>query len=656
MAARPLSPSLPAPNQVPATACDNLETENATTATAVDANSAKDDNGPASVEVAAVEGGNDEEVVVKTEEAETMLDTSRTRSGKKLTASKQKAKKQRAKKSAAVTGKAKLSVGKGHPAATSSTAATSAAIVPAPEAADPPTTTTRAVSDTRKRRRVSTDVDGTTAQTSTIPRIQDPVVAPTLPVTPTQRAGAAVISISSSPIVDDLHDPPAATTSDMEMDDVVMLEGDEIPLSTGQIRMFYGLHPTYTADEYRPRPIFAAPGCLSGPGVPGAQPPRVRQAPGATYMVQRFLEEQSQQETSPYVLVREDFAGGNIEDLYTPATSPRLAYAKIPVGPPPSREPSAAFNLSADMNPFLGRQGDPLSPALYTPKVHNAPLSSLDKGKAPQRNATAGPSNASRDVDPATYQRPPPIVPPTFSHPHPVHYAPGPFPNFPPAPVTPIFPTEPTIHHFLPIPPTEPAIPAEPAFPTGPIAPLPQAHGFSAPGAMTRPPPGGWLPLQGDDFFWPYGNMEPSQLAVWTTDPEPCVLLHFLGRSGNDPGNHGRVTMAHTILRKVYDIRSASITQPIAANPQPAPNAYPTFYRVSDITIPQRDALLRDQWISTTDGTIGIIAAPHEPPTFMGGFRYPGRLARTSSNEDIARGFQDGFESEDLGPYITALW
>ncbi|KAH9932941.1 uncharacterized protein B0H18DRAFT_1115587 [Fomitopsis serialis] len=519
-----------------------------------------------------------------------------------------------------------MTVGESHPTASSSVVATPTAVLDASITTVPPTVTTRAVSDTRKRRRVSTDVDGPSAQTDAVPRVQDPVVALTPHAAPTQHATTMAISISSSSSVEELQDPPALTTSDIEMDDVAIPDPDEMELSTAHIRRFYGLPPTYTADAYRPRPVLAAPGCLSGPGVPGT-PPRVRQAPGASFMVQRYLDEQAQREDNPYVLVREDFAGGSIEALI----------------------------IGDSTNPFIARQGDVSHPALYVSAVEKALPASLGigKGKAPQRNATAGPSNTIRS-DAADAQ---PLPPPTYvPPPRPVHYAPGPFPNFATTPITPIFPAHLTPLHFPPVPPAVPAPSVEPAFPAGPIAPLPQAHGFSAPSMMTRAPPGGWLPLQGDDFFWPYGNMEQSQLAVWTTDPNPCVLLHFLARSGNDPGNHGRVTMAQTIFHKVYDIRTATITQPIAANPQPRPNAYPTFYRVSNITIPQRNALLRDQWISTTDGTVGILAAPHEPPTFMGGWRFPGRLViGEPSDEGIAQGFLAGFESPNLASLITTL-
>ncbi|KAH9930784.1 uncharacterized protein B0H18DRAFT_1116891 [Fomitopsis serialis] len=553
------------------------------------------------------------QVVVKVEEEEASLDPERTRSGKQPAASKLKNKKQCAKKSAKAAGKQPANIGIGLPAQD-----------------DQPVSnvgpSSRSISDVRKCRRISTDVDGESAPIGTIPKVQD---TPTTPARPPAATQPTVISLISPAGSD--NDPPAVTTSDLEADDVEMRDPDDFELSTATMRMFYGLDPNYTADSYHPRPIVAVPAHLF-PDDRTIHPPHVWNVPGSSERVQQYIESQHVRERNPYVLAVAEQVEGDIEDLYASAAPPDTSErhpsrhltsniaAPQAVRPPPRSFPSVGISM-----------GDHRSPSMRSNNMRREP--------------TAGPSR-SRAGSPRMI---PPRSPPNRLHPHPVHYAPGPFPNFPDPDVSPVpaYRAAPPTHDHS-------AAPPAPYFPAGPIAPLEPAHGPIAPRSMTRTPPGGWPIVQGDDPFWPYANIQAEQLVEWTTKWEPCVLIHFVGRSAGDKGNYARQCTADTILKKVFDIPDAVVTQPIPANPQPRPNAEPIFYRVDNITVAQRDRLLRKPWASTIYGTFGVVPAPHEPPTFIGGWRYPQRLGTTSAT-GMADVIRKDFEVGVLADHAHSL-
>ncbi|KAH9916627.1 uncharacterized protein B0H18DRAFT_958762 [Fomitopsis serialis] len=292
--------------------------------------------------------------------------------------------------------------------------------------------------------------------------------------------------------------------------------------------------------------------------------------------------------------------------------------------------------------PMGVNQGDPLAPSMYVITLQDeypgSPLvTTNDTSTMPHfsRRPTSPPGSAAGML--------PPRSPPNLLHPRPVHYAPGPFPLFPDDPIAPPRArpiTPPAPFNVRPIAPLAP-------FPAGPIAPLPPSHGSSGPRTMTRAPPGGWFPVQSDDPYAPYGNVQAEQLVLWTTADDNCVLIHFPGTGACDKGNYGRLCVAAAILKNEFGAPDATVTQPIAANPQPRPNAEPHYYRVGNLTIAQRERILRQQWASTTYGTFGAIAAPHDPPTFIWGFLHPERLGVTTE-EGLAAAFGDGFKSAVL--------
>ncbi|KAH9912452.1 uncharacterized protein B0H18DRAFT_961039 [Fomitopsis serialis] len=197
---------------------------------------------------------------------------------------------------------------------------------------------------------------------------------------------------------------------------------------------------------------------------------------------------------------------------------------------------------------------------------------------------------------------------PSLLHPYPVHYAPGPFPNFP-----------------VDLAPPAPIAQDAPAGPAGPIAPLAPAPGAPPPLTTTRAPENGWPRIQGVGFDLVYANVLASQADEWRRARDYHVYIHFPGRGAHD---------------RAY-----------RRCPPTSPNSNPIYYRVGNLTVGQRDRLLREGWVSSRDGTFGVVSSEPSPPTFMGTFRHPLRLGETSE-EGMANAFKKGMRSEEMRQYL----
>ncbi|KAH9920049.1 uncharacterized protein B0H18DRAFT_957235 [Fomitopsis serialis] len=435
--------------------------------------------------------------------------------------------------------------------------------------------TQRAASDTRKRRRVSSDTGGNTADAGTTTRVQ---ASPPPPPAIAHRDEPIEVSSSPDSAID--NDPPALTTSDLEPEDVEM-RGPEEP------------SPTAACDVHH------------------AQSPAIsRQTYGTPLMVRRYLEQQSSRFHNMPPAARDAYNEGDIEDLYTPAGSP---------APRPERDPP----------PHLARR-----PTSSAPLPHAAPPAA-NRGAAPANAPVVdgrddvlwaqadGPPIAAHAALPPAPPLPMPQLPahpPAFAHPHPVHFAPGPFPV---------------------------AL-------AGPAQPIAQAHGLPPPSAMTRAPKDGWLAIQGDFVMWPLKNVKRSQAAEWSADPDSYVLLHFPGQSASDKrGHRTRLRIADTILKKWLGTLKAKITQPLPEVPSSKPNSDPVYFRVGNITPPERARLIDNPWASTVDGTVGIVPPPQHPPTFMGAWLNPERLGETE--DEVTAGFVEGFLEEDIDEMTRSM-
>ncbi|KAH9932944.1 uncharacterized protein B0H18DRAFT_1115590 [Fomitopsis serialis] len=530
------------------------------------------------------------EVAVKEEEDLELnaLALRRTRSGKQLTVAKMKNKKQRSKKNAKAAGKMPATIGKG-------LTGPSSLVMQDAQQTEP---TPRSVSDVRKRRRASTDIDGDAATAGTVTRMQDATA-----VTNSGEQAVYVHDIgeilgfprfeySPGPSGGDRADPDAMSAPNPELGDVEMYAPTPVSEQASGVTMRYA--------EKQPSFTYA------------------RRGPDGSYSTQHIRStDQSTYLTRSTVLHEGDF-----DDMYVETRPPMFGTAYTTAGPSTQAQgPSTAPRLRTqgrnttvdDMN-----AGDRGGQSNITLPPHR-----------PQHLSPApGPANHSWDDanPPHAFRRP---RSPSVLHPHPVHYAPGPFPN------------------FLPAAPDEPAVPAQPAVPTGPIQPLAPAQGAPPPLAMTRPPADGWPRIQGNVLDLPYQNVSPAQAAEWRKATDKHVFIHFPGRGVHDRGNFGRLCAADAILRTSLGVLTPSITQPIAAVPPTLPNSNPIYYRVGNLTTAQRDRLLREGWVSTNDGTFGIISSDPIPPTFIGAWRHPERLGATTA-EGMAHGFVEGMESEEM--------
>ncbi|KAH9921119.1 uncharacterized protein B0H18DRAFT_1121534 [Fomitopsis serialis] len=516
------------------------------------------------------------EVTIKEEEDLELnaLALRRTRSDKQQIVAKVKNKKQRSKKSAKAAGKAPASVGKGLP----SSVVPAAAVVQTP---DPPQ---RSTSDMRKRRRVSTDVDGDYAGTGATTRTQDAPLT-----TDPEKQTRYVVDIgemmgfpryeASPGLDDDRDDPPATTTSDVDMRD---------PEIYGRpISFDYESGATRRDDD---RPSF----------------PYARRASDGSYSTRIIYPDDSRREHQ-YLSRTTALHEGDVEDLYENASA--FAYPPAPeqAGPsrietssePPRRRAGPRSTTPEDVD--MSRQMLEIEAASRAPR-------SVSSRPIPLSPAPAPPAQTREEEDARFGPRRPRS--PSVLHPHPVHYAPGPFPNFP--------------------------------APAGPIQPSRQHQER-------------WPRIQGADFDLAYRNVAPSQADEWRKATDHHVFIHFPGRGAHDKGNFGRLCTADNILRISLAIPTASITQPIAAVPPTKPNSSPTYYRVGNLTIEQRDRLLREGWVSTAEGTFGVVSSDSVPPTFLASFRHPERLCVPPTVDGLKESFQKGMMSPDLYQYVRAL-
>ncbi|KAH9923247.1 uncharacterized protein B0H18DRAFT_1120513 [Fomitopsis serialis] len=567
------------------------------------------------------------EVKVKTEEVEPTLDTGRTRSGRLPSAPKKKASKPRGKKANKRERK--------QPAETEDELhVPSSSDVSSPS---PPSAAPRQPSDVRKRRRVSTDTgDNFDENTGTVDRVQ--VSPPPISHNTLQAVNEAILVSSTSPVSggEERDDPPAVTTSDIEPEDVVMRSPDGSGHASNHPRT--STASTLTDPELtRPYTPLPSPGQRPAEGQPA--PRRSRPPYGSTAMIRQYIEDQNPPLRTIQSPVHRVYTENDIEDLYTPAGSPDARQTRdLPPHLTPVAGPSHPMNPAAQVDvPFLA-QGDATPPALYAAELASASqarASAADKGKGVLRRMFDNPLDF--PYGDALDRPPPPARSPSILHPHPVHYAPGPF-NVPPAaPIA--LPTS------APIPPS--------TLPAGPIAPLAPAPGAPPPRTMTRTPPGGWIPIQGDDLDWAYQNILQSQIEEWDREEGESLFIHFPGQGSEDKGHHGRLTTAETIFTVHLRAPNARITQPIPAIKPTTPNSKPTFYRVSDLTPQQRAEFIRRPFVSTVDGTIGVFSTSREPPTFIGGWWQPERLGKT--DEEIVLGFLKGLTSKEIYDLVRSL-
>ncbi|KAH9926107.1 uncharacterized protein B0H18DRAFT_1119012 [Fomitopsis serialis] len=533
------------------------------------------------------------EMVIKEEEDLELnaLALRRTRSEKQQIVAKVKNKKQRSKKSAKAAGKAPASVGKGLPSLVTSPAA----VVQPPDLPQ----AQRSTSDMRKRRRVSTDVDGDNTTAGATTRAQE---APATTGQPKQSRYVVDIGemmgfprYEPSPGPDDNRDdPPATTTSDIDLE---MRDTDP-----------YG-EPSKPSHE----PDFAMRSAMNTPSFTYA-----RRASDGSYSMRRIYAGLSEPEY-PYLARTTALHEGDIEDMYEGASTS----AHLPIfgqaGPsktggssePPRRQERPR---SATPNDDLSRQMREIETASRAPRPVSRQPTHLSPAPAPpapthdDNDALFGPRRSRS---------------PSILHPHPVHYAPGPFPNFP--------------------------------APAGPIQPLAPAQGMPQPVTRTRPPPGGWPRIQGADFDLAYRNVAPSQAEEWRKATDYHVFIHFPGRGAHDKGNFSRLCAADNILRVSLNIPTASITQPIAAVAPTKPNSSPTYYRVGNLTQEQRDRLLREGWASTAEGTFGVVSSDSVPPTFLASFRHPERLCVPPTEEGLTEGFKKGMMSPEMYQYVRTI-
>ncbi|KAH9932546.1 uncharacterized protein B0H18DRAFT_1115793 [Fomitopsis serialis] len=507
----------------------------------------------------------------------------RTRSGKQAAAAKLKNKKARSKRNAKAAGKMPATIGKGAP--TSSSAAN------------------RSASEARKRRRVSEDVDGDNVMTGTTSRIQDaPAVASPAPRVEYRVDIGEVLGFPrldwSPPPDDNRVDPPATTTSDLEERDFEMYD-PVTGYKDGDETLHRDRDEAISARTALDNMHFARRLTTTDPPHGGAYP----------------------QDS-------EALREGNVEDLYASDNEPTYRTARTLPGPSRSWDQGAPRSQSRGIG-NIRDEGDSMSRRMReieraSRSSHSVPYRASHLSPAPEQAVRT--QALANDV-PLGLRRPRSS---SSMHPHPVHYAPGPFPDFPADP-------EP------PAPPAPPARNAR-AGPVGPIAPLAPTPGAPPPLAMTRTPPGGWPRIQGVDFTLVYANVLASQAEEWQKATDYHVYIHFPGRSAHDRGNFGRLCAADTTLRTCLGIPTASITQPIAAVTPTGPNSSPVYYRVGNLTIGQRDRLLREGWVSTRDGTFGVVSSEPSPPTFMGTFRHPLRLGVTTE-EGMADAFKKGLRS-----------
>ncbi|TFY51267.1 hypothetical protein EVJ58_g10661 [Rhodofomes roseus] len=91
----------------------------------------------------------------------------------------------------------------------------------------------------------------------------------------------------------------------------------------------------------------------------------------------------------------------------------------------------------------------------------------------------------------------------------------------------------------------------------------------------------------------------------------------------------------------------ARITPAVPAIPQRQHNVAPYYYHIGNITQAQADELVREHWVSTANITVGFELPNHEPPTLIGFFRHPERVAELT-DEALADGFRTGFNDQDL--------
>ncbi|KAH9922127.1 uncharacterized protein B0H18DRAFT_1121139 [Fomitopsis serialis] len=480
------------------------------------------------------------EVVIKEEEDLELnaLALRRTRSDKQQVVAKVKNRKQRSKKSAKAAGKAPMNIGKGTPNS----------VTPAAEAAPPPDLPQRSTSDVRKRRRVSTDVDGDHAAPGVTTRTQD-VPTTSTPVTQTRY----VVDIgevlgfpryeASPGLNDDRDDPPAATTSDVDMRDIE-------PASDG------------------------------------------------SYSTRRIVSDVPDHDL-PYLKRTTALHEGDIEDMYEDVTS--LPYQSAPGQAGPSRNGRSSDPPRRREDPRSATTDDDMSRRMRDIEAASRAPRSVSHRPIQLSPAPASPAQILDDDDARLGPRRPRS--PSVLHPHPVHYAPGPFPNF----------------------------------------------------APPRRVPYNLLRQRRARRSRSRGRAHLLKADEWRKATDHHVFIHFPGRGAHDKGNFGRLCAADNILRVSLNIPTASITQPIAAVAPTKPNSSPTYYRVGNLTVEQRDRLLREGWVSTAEGTFGVVPSDSVPPTFLASFRHPERLCVPPTEEGLTDAFKKGMMSTDLYQHVRAL-
>ncbi|TFY52090.1 hypothetical protein EVJ58_g10207 [Rhodofomes roseus] len=512
-------------------------------------------------------------------------------------------------------------------------------------------------SEQRKRRRVSTDVGGkgdapgtsTREQPSPPERLAPSPIRPLGPMGGTPPRMPAGYYNDNAPERDGMTDPPAITSSDMESIDEWMTEPDpeaEWETMTQRMQRIAGMNPMNIADTVRARAVAGSP-APSAMSIDTDLPAVARTT---------HRSPSPQLEAGPSRLpdthwnsINETQAANSIEDPHhwrNERVAERVTTTQGDhTAPIHYAQQAVAYNATPQAQQPVMYLGAPQT--RFPPTPASLPREPIPRRTPLQESTQQNQSAQPRRPTQPHYAPPLPTHPPLAAQAQNVHgisqathaqtyrtQAPTHGPLGPRAPLHHVYQAHPTAH-------------------PGPLnGPAPAQGPQAAPTTLTPTPSGGFRRLEGADFYWRYFNTRESQVADWTSSNRPFVLAHIAGSGTDDEGHVERIMGIQTVLRRDFNMPHARITPAVSSVRQPRHNTAPHFYHIGNLTQGECDTLIAQRWADTADATVGFEQPNHDPPTLVGFFRRPDRVAELTE-EAQTTGFRTNIESSaELTTYI----
>ncbi|TFY52424.1 hypothetical protein EVJ58_g10026 [Rhodofomes roseus] len=188
----------------------------------------------------------------------------------------------------------------------------------------------------------------------------------------------------------------------------------------------------------------------------------------------------------------------------------------------------------------------------------------------------------------------------------------------------------------------------------GPVAPMNQATlPFGHATAMPAPP-GGFEEIVADDAYHKIEGQNAEQATAWFADQANAVLAAIPAQSANDPGRWERMEALRHHLRIHFGVPSAIITAPIPERPTNELNTPPIYFLIQGLTPAQRQAILRQRWLSTPAFTAYFTHLGIEPSTLVG-FWTDLQCFGDASPEGIRAAFARVWQGTSVAPGIRGL-